>query len=79
MYYYRSHLVFNCCFYDGDVSHGSVATHSKHGEMYKFTIYNFCDLNTKIILEIDYYFDEVIRRTKMMLIFYPLCIHRQYY
>jgi len=31
---YRSRLVFNCCFYESDISQGSVATHLRCGGIF---------------------------------------------
>jgi len=53
---YRSN-VFNCCFEDTDISHGSVATHLTCGDIFINSIINKCfpDSDSEISLKIGQY------------------------
>ena len=62
---YESRLVFNCCFYDTDISQGSVATHLRFDGIFSDGIYYKCssDSNSEISLQISQYLTK-LRRTK---------------
>jgi len=49
----KSSIVFSCCFYDTDISQGSVATHLRCGGIKQRYYYKFSpDSESEIILKI---------------------------